>query len=59
MTPEVVDEEPSQTEIVALGQEVTPAITVCEAVAPMAEEVVPRAPIPGLFRGLPALFALH
>lgn len=39
MTPEVVDDEPSHTEIVALGGEITPAIAVFEVVAPMAEEL--------------------
>lgn len=58
MTPEVVDDEPLHTEVVALGREVTPTVAVFEAVAPMAEEVMPRVPIPGLFRGLPALSAL-
>lgn len=58
MTPEVVDHEPSHTEIVALVQKVTPTIPVFEAVAPIAEEIVPRVPILALFRGLLALFAL-
>lgn len=58
VTPEVADDEPSHTETVALGREITPATAVFEAAAPMAEEVVPWVLIPKLFRGLSALSVL-